>query len=219
MFKSITTALLASLLLVQTGQAQDWNAYMQNQVNQTDAMMNQYYQQMDQLNRQMQQTETQIVNRNMNDPRVQQRYQQYLNAGSPYGQMSPQQFAYLYAATGGFTREGLAKYHQTTRQINAKDHTAQRDYHNHVNNLWSATHQERSDTYHRQQQDFGDLMSGNTWYSNTPSGDRYYLPYTVQQGQTYTDYYGRTFTMDSMGHYRMVDEHGYSHNLNPTWNR
>lgn len=219
MFKSITTALFASLLLVQTAQAQDWNAYMQGQVNQTDAMMNQYYQQMEQLNHQMQQSQNQIVNRNMNDPRVQQMYQHYLNAGSPYGQMSAQQFAYLYAATGGFTREGLAKYHQTTRQINAKDHAAQRDYHNHVNNLWSTTHRERADVYHRQQQDFGDLMTGNTWYGHSTTGERYYLPYTVQQGQTYTDYYGRTFTMDSRGHYRMVDEHGYTHHLNPAWNR
>jgi len=63
-------------LLIQTGQAQDLNAYMQGQVNQTDAMMNQYYQQMEQLNRQMQQTKNRIVNRNMSDPRVQQMYQQ-----------------------------------------------------------------------------------------------------------------------------------------------
>jgi len=63
-------------LLIQTGQAQDLNAYMQGQVNQTVAMMNQYYQQMEQLNRQMQQTENRIVNRNMSDPRVQQMYQQ-----------------------------------------------------------------------------------------------------------------------------------------------
>ena len=219
MFKSITTALFASLLLVQTGQAQDWNAYMQNQVTQTDATMNHYYQQMEQLNRQMQQTETQIVNRNMNDPRVQQQYQQYLKAGSPYGQMSAQQFAYAYAATGGFSREGLAKYFQTTRQINAKDRAAQRDYHNHVNNLWDATQRERLDTYHRQQQDFGDLMSGSTWYGNAPNGERYYLPYTAQQGQIFTDYYGRTFTMDSLGQYRMVDPNGNPHYLNPVWNR
>ena len=62
-------------------------------------------------------------------------------------------------------------------------------------------------------------MTGSTWYGNSNSGERYYLPYTAQQGQIYTDYYGRTFTMDAHGQYRMVDEHGYPYHLNPVWNR
>ncbi|MBL8892518.1 MAG: hypothetical protein JNL67_21255 [Planctomycetaceae bacterium] len=219
MFKSITTALIASLLTIQTSNAQDLNAYMQQQVSQTEAMLNQSYQRMNQLHYQMQQAENQIINQNMDDPRVQQMYQQYLQAGSPYGQMNAQQFAYYYAATGGFSREGMINYHQTTREINARDRAAQVGYRNHVNNLWGATNQERFDVYNRQQRDFGDLMSGSTWYSSSGGDDRSYLPYTAQQGQTYTDYYGRTFMMDSMGHYQMVDPNGNLSHLNPVWNR
>lgn len=219
MFKSISTALIASLLMIQTSNAQDLNAYMEQQVNQTEAMLNQSYQRMNQLDYQMQQAQNQIVNQNMNDPRVQQMYQQYLNAGSPYGQMSAQEFAYYYAATGGFSQQGMINYQQTTRDINARDQAAQRNYREYVNNLWGATIQEKWDVHHRQQRDFGDLMSGSTWYGNPNGGGQYYLPYTAQQGQIYTDHDGRTFMMDSLGHYHMVDPNGNPYNLNPVWNR
>lgn len=219
MFRTFATALIFAVALAHVSLAQDLNAYMQNQLNQTDARMQQYYQQMNQLDYQMQQAQNQIVNQNMNNPAVQQMFQQYQNAGSPYGQMTYEQFAYAYAATGGFSAQGMENYNRTTREINARDSAAQRDYQNYVNNLWSSTNQYRSEVYDRQQRDFGDLMTGSTWYGNSGDGQRYYLPYTAQQGQMYTDGYGRTFMVDAGGNYQMVDANGNQSYLNPVWNR
>jgi len=49
-----------------------------------------------------------VVQQNTADPRVQQMYGEYLQAGSPYGYMSPERFAYEYASHG-FTRDGMAR--------------------------------------------------------------------------------------------------------------
>lgn len=220
MFKSLTMIclLIAILFSVRATSAQDLNAYMQNQLNQTDAAMQQYYAQMNQLDSQIKQQENQIVNRTMNDPRCRQMYQQYVNQGMPSGQLSFPQFAYFYAATSGFTQEGIAHYNQTTRDINAKDAAAVRAYQNYVNNLWRDTNRERSEVYDRHQRDRGDLMTGSTTYTNPQTGETMYLPYTAQAGQTFTDYYGRTYTMDAHGNYHMVNN-GWSYQMNPTWNR
>jgi|GEM_PF-1933434 len=212
-------ALIATAAVNTFAQGQDLNAYMQSQLAQTEAMMQQYYSQMDQLGQQMQNTEQQIVSANMNDPRVQQMYQQYCNQGMPYGQMSFQQFAYLYGATAGFTPEGIRHYNQTTNQIQTRETAAMREYQAYVNNLWAATNAERSEVYNRQQRDVGDLMSGNTYYADPNTGVRYYLPYTAQNGQPFTDSNGRTFVMGANGSYQFVDANGYTHQLNPVWNR
>ena len=58
-----------------------------------------------------------IVQNNMADPQVQQAYQTYMAAGSPYGFMTPEQFAYQWASTGGFTPEGM-RYRQEQDAFN-----------------------------------------------------------------------------------------------------
>ena len=221
MTKSITMifVLIASHFCLGSATAQDLNDYMQNQLNQTEAAMQQYYAQMNQLDQQIKQSENQVVDRAMNDPRCRQMYQQYVNQGMPNGQLTFPQFAYFYAATRGFSQEGIAHYNQTTRDINAKDSAAVRNYQNYVNNLWQQTNQYRSDVYNRQQHDVGDLMTGSTTYTNPQTGETMYMPYTVQAGQTFTDYYGRTYTMDANGNYQMVNLNGYTYQMNPTWNR
>ena len=72
-----------------------------------DQILNDFRNGNDPLSQQMRSAEGQLVQQNMANPQVQSMYQQYLQAGSPYGQMTFPQFAYEYASHR-FTREGMA---------------------------------------------------------------------------------------------------------------
>jgi len=85
------------------------------------AMLQQSLQQSDQLTQQMQQAGTNLIQQNLQNPQVQAMYQQHLAQG---GTMTPEQFAYNYAATGGFSPEGMANYNRTTQDIQQRDQAA-----------------------------------------------------------------------------------------------
>lgn len=64
------------------------------------------------LGQHMQGQEQAIIGRAMQDPRCQAMYRQHLAEG---GRMPFPQFAYLYAATGGFTPDGIARFRAAER--------------------------------------------------------------------------------------------------------
>lgn len=73
------------------------------------------------MNQQMQQQQNTIVQRTMQSPDYQAKYQHHLAQG---GRLSPQQFAYQYAATGGFSAEGMARYRQSESQNQQREMVA-----------------------------------------------------------------------------------------------
>lgn len=170
------------------------------------AMLNQQLQQSNALANQMQQMEQGIVQQNVQNPQVQASYQQYLAQG---GNMSFDQYAYQYAATGGFTPEGKAFYNQNERQIQQREGQAIQDYRNYTNNLWDQTGQYRRESADRQAHQVGNLMAGTSDYIDPSTGQQWNLPNT-QTGQfNYDNGSGNTFYNDSQGNYYRGDQNGY----------
>jgi hypothetical protein len=154
-----------------------------------------------QQNHHFQQIEQQLTRQNMQDPQVQQMYGQYQSNG---GQGSFEQFAFGYAATGGYTPRGWNHWHQSQTQIQNRDRQSVADYHNHVNRLWAETNDYRRNVQDRIAYHRGELLSGNGTYVDPFTGQHQQLPYTSETGTWHTDYYGyQQFQMDSFGNYWM----------------
>ena len=81
-----------------------------------------------QLNAQMQATQNQMIQSNMNNPHVQQMYQAHRQQG---GQLDFPTFCLRYAQTGGFTPQGYANLAQSQHQINASKAAHMQAYHQH----------------------------------------------------------------------------------------
>lgn len=194
MFKQITLSLVALLLAAgtafcpSTGLAQsDITAWYNQQV----AQNNQYFQQM----------ENQITYQNMQNPQVQRRYQQYQQQG---GNGSFENFAFGWAATGGYSPEGMNYWNQSQAQIHRRDHQSRSDYNNYTTNLWAETNQYRNQVQDKMAYHRGELLSGNGTYVDPWSGSHYTLPSTSGTGTIHQDYYGHNqFQMDSFGTYWM----------------
>lgn len=170
-----------------------------------DAMLQQQLQQSEMLAQQMQQAQAQIIQRNMQNPQVQGMYQQHLAQG---GTMSFEQFAYNYAATGGFTAEGKAKYFQNEQNIQRREQGAMNDYR--ANQAVNAEamqqmHQRNSQIAHQR----GNILNGTTDYIDPSTGARYNLPHTAQPGDVFQDpNSGEPFAMDQHGDYYRGDGDG-----------
>ncbi|MEO7326783.1 MAG: hypothetical protein ABIW82_18325, partial [Dokdonella sp.] len=74
------------------------------------AMLQQQLQQSQRLSQQMQRAENDVVRRLMQNPDCIAKYEQHRAAG---GGLSFEQFAYQYAATGGFSAQGMARFRQS----------------------------------------------------------------------------------------------------------
>lgn len=160
------------------------------------AMINQQMQIMQQRNMQMQQMQNTIVQQNMQNPQVQAMYRQHLAQG---GQMSFPQFAYMYAATGGFSQQGIQNYRNSESQNQRNEQNAYQGYLNAQRERGQAQ-QQYMDGYHRNNQEFGNTLQGNSTYSSPMTGQQV-LPHT-QPGQPYYDQNtGRTYVMNNLGQY------------------
>lgn len=155
-----------------TADAQDYGAMLQQQLQQSEMMA-----------QQMRQMERGIVQQNMQNPEVQARYQQYRAAG---GTMSLDQFAYQYAATAGFTPDGVARWNQSERGIQQQDQRALQDYRaNQAQNAEALQqmHQRNADIARQR----GNLLNGTTDYVDPSTGARHNLPHTIQPNSGYYD--------------------------------
>ena len=165
----------------------------------------------DMLSRQMAAGQQQIVQANMQNPRVQQMYQQHRAQG---GCLSFPDFAYQYAATGGFTPQGMANYAATERQIQANDMSAWQGYQQAQANRGAAQMNMQQHS-HNNQQEFGHTLQGNSTWVDPNSGSSYALPHTAQPGAVYQDpNTGRYFGMDQQGQYH-VWENGWWTRMQP----
>jgi hypothetical protein len=174
------------------------------------AMLQQSLQQSDQLSQQMQQTQANIIQQNLQNPQVQAMYQQHRAQG---GTMSPEQFAYMYSATGGFPPEGMANYNRTTQDIQQRDQASINAYRDnqHRNNVDMQNRFQRNDEIAHQR---GNLLNGTTDYVDPNTGTQYNLSHTAQPNtQTYDPSTGESFYRDGYGNYQRVDQNGWQNGL------
>lgn len=148
-----------------------------------EAMIQQQLQQGEIMSQQMRQMESGIVQRNMQNPEVQARYQQYRASG---GTMSFDQFAYQYAATAGFTPDGVGRWNQSERSIQQREQQAVQQYRQNQEQNAEALRQmhQRNADIARQR---GNLLNGTTDYIDPSTGERHNLPHTIQPNTGYYD--------------------------------
>ena len=183
----------ALLLIPLQASSQDFDAMIQQQLQQGQAMAGQ-----------MQQMEQGIVQQNMQNPQVQQSYQAYVNNG---GTMSYQQFAYQWAATAGFSPDGMARYNQNERNIQQREGQAIQQYRQNQANNYQAMqdmHQRNAEiARHR-----GNTLQGTTDYVDPSTGIQHNLPHNVQPNTYMQDPNGQGYYNDPQGNYYRGDGNG-----------
>ena len=167
------------------------------------AMVQQQLQQGQVLDAQIQQAQQAAVQRTMQDPNCAARYREHLAAG---GQLSYAQFAYQYAATGGFSAEGMARYRSSEQANQQRERAAWNGYRS-AQDQRGAVQQEYANGYARNQNEAGEVMRGNSAWIDPLSGQTRELSYIganaysdPQTGQQYRrDDYGRYYVQGSDG--------------------
>ncbi len=150
-----------------------------------------------QLNAQMGATQNSIIRRNLADPHVMALYRQHLAQG---GRMTPEQFAYAYAATGGFTPQGYANYNNTSRQIGEQLQGSMQGLRNaeaaraQAQGQWSAG-------YINNQQEAGRGLMGQGSYVDPRSGSPVQLDYLPSAQPSYNPQTGMYYMQDANGNY------------------
>jgi hypothetical protein len=163
------------------------------------------------LTQRLQQQQMQVVQQVSQDPRAQALYRQHLARG---GQLSFPQFAYQYAATGGFTPEGIARYRRSEAYNQRREHEA-----------WAGLMQAEQDrsaamlglqeSYGRGQYNAGLNLQGQASYIDPTNGTTRQLPY-LQPGTVSRDLHtGQPFMMDQNGHYMAQAQNGTWYYLQP----
>lgn len=168
-----------------------------------------YNQRVQQNNAYFQAQTQQIIQANMANPQVQYAYQQYRAQG---GGASFEQFAYYYAATGGFSRQGIQNYNQTSQNINAQQQNAWNGYQQAQQQRQQAV-QQWQNGYSRNQNEAGYNLQGQATYS-TPAGPQV-LNYTNQPG--YYQYNGQNYYVDAGGNYYYIYPNGTAQQIQRGW--
>lgn len=201
MIKTTLLATIATIGVLTTNCQAQWVDY--------DSMINEAMARQNNIVMQAEANTNQIVQQNMNNPQIQQMFRTYQAQGGP---MSFQQFCYTYAATAGF--QNVQGWVNSERNIANNEAAAIADYRNFTANLWANTNAYRNQVNDRIAHERGELLSGNTYYSNPYMGGQVQLPYTATAGTVYTDYYGNTYTMGHNGNYT-YGNNGYNYEMTP----
>lgn len=183
-----------------TAEAQDYDSTIQQQ-----AMLGH------QQAVQMQQIETGIVQQNLQNPQVQQMYQQHLQSG---GTMTPEQFAYGYAATGGYSPEGRARFQQNELANQQKEKQAHDGYVDAQRDRGLAQ-QQMLEQENQISNARGNLLSGTTDYVDPTTGETFNLSHTAP-GNSFaeTPNSSDSFFRDTQGNFqRNTNNSGYFQNL------
>ena len=176
-----------------------------------DAMIRQQLQAGQALSMQMQQAEQQIVQQTMQNPDCQAKYQQHLAAG---GQMSYPQFAYQYAATGGFSQQGIANYRRSEQANQAAEMATWNGYRN-AQDQRSAAQAAYSDAYFAGQAEQGRVMQGQSTWTDPTTGQSRALSYLG--GNAYADpNTGQQFVRDGNGQFYAQGPDGQWYPMTPS---
>ena len=158
-------------------------------------------------NAQMQPMLDNIVQQNMANPQVQQAYHQHRMQGGP---LSLEQFAYQWAATGGFSAPGMAAYRQS-EQINQSKEQAAWQGVQQAEQQRGAAQSQMAAHYSHNQQVAGQNLMGQATYA-TPVGPQV-LPYNLAPGLYQTPQ--GNYVVDAQRNYWFVDAWGYHHPIQP----
>lgn len=175
-----------------------------------DQMFNASMQNFNNLNSQIEFAQQGVINRSMANPQVQAMYRQHQAQG---GRMSPQEFAYWHAATRGFSTEGMRQFRQNEANNQAGEMNAWRG--------WQAAQQNRAaaqtnymNSYQANNTEFGNMLNGNSTYTNPYTGQPQVLPHTQQNNSYYRDTAGNVYYRDGTGNYHMSKGNGYWSQMN-----
>lgn len=175
-------------------QAQDYGAMIQQQM----ALMNQRLAQGQNMVQQM-------VQQRMQDPRVQQAWQQYLAQTGGRPAMDYPTFTYNYIYTNGFSAAGI----QHARNNEARNQAAERsayDGYRQAQQQRAAAMQDQRNGYFAQQQEAGRGLMGQSTYQ--VGGAAQVLPHTWQAGSLH-EHQGRTYYVDASGQYFVRESSGW----------
>jgi hypothetical protein len=174
------------------------------------AMIQQTLQQQQARNAEMQQMEQAIVARAMQDPNCAAMYRQHQAQG---GTLSYAQFAYQYAATGGFTPEGIARYRNSEQDNQRREQNAWAGYRA-AQDQRGAAQQAYIDGYAHDQNEAGEVLRGNTSWADPISGETRALSYTGSNA--YADpATGRQYRRDASGQYYVQGADGLWYAMTP----
>ena len=191
---------LALLFGAGTAAAQDFDAMIRQQLQAGQA-----------LSMQMQQAEQQIVQQVMQNPDCQAKYQQHLASG---GTLSYPQFAYQYAATGGFTPGGIARFRAGEQANQAAEQAAWNGYRG-AQDQRAAAQNAYAEGYSNNQAEAGRVMQGQSTWVDPASGQSYALSYLG--GNAYVDpNSGRQFVRDGNGQFYTQGPDGGWYPMNPS---
>jgi hypothetical protein len=176
--------------------AQYGNDYWSNLMGSLDSSVFMYDQSIQQHMQQLNQIVTQgdkhvdaSVHQAMQDPNVQLRYQQYVQQSQQQGNQ-PYDFysyTYYYLATNGFSQQGVAAWQASETANNAKVQEAYRGYQGAVENYRNAV-AEGQQQFYENHWEMGNVVAGNSTWTDPATGASYTLPYTdVQPGQSWYD--------------------------------
>lgn len=176
------------------------------------AMLNRQLQRSQQLDREMQARTGDIVQRTMQNPDCYAKYQQHLAQG---GTLSYPQFAYQYAATGGFTPDGIQRYRSSEQQNQQREYQAWQDWQR-AQRERGQSQQQYADGYSRNQSQAGDVLQGRSWWIDPTTGQRQSLAY-LGPNQGYVDSRtGNRYWRDEAGRYAVQVPSGQWYWMVPT---
>jgi len=174
------------------------------------AMIEQQLQQGNQLAAQMREQEQQIVQQLMQNPDCVARYQQHVAAG---GGLSFPQFAYQYAATAGFSNDGIARFRDNERRNLEGERRAWAGYRG-AQDQRAITQNGYAEGYFANQVEAGNVLQGNSSWIDPASGQNRALAYSGQN--TIVDpATGQTFYRDDSGQYYALGSDGLWYPMTP----
>ena len=155
-------------------------------------------------NAQMQMGRDSIVQQLMQDPQVQQGYQNYRMQGGP---LSFPDFAYQWAATRGFSPDGVRDF-QNRERVNQYNEKVALDGVRAAEGQSAAAINQWNTNFANNQQVAGQNLTGQATYA-TPWGPQV-LPYTWEPGY-YQGPNGQNYYVDANRNYFLIDQWGQYH--------
>ena len=161
------------------------------------AMLKQAQAQQAVTNQQMQQQQNAIIQRTMANPDCQAKYQQHIAQG---GRLSYPQFAYQYAATGGFSAQGMANYRQSESANQQREAAAAKGLRQ-AQAARGQAQQQYAAGYARNQAEAGEVLRGNSSWVDPSNGQQRALPYMGPNGGYQDPQTGQRYWRDGNGQY------------------
>ena len=175
------------------------------------AMLQQMQQQQDQLQEQMRQQEMLVVQNAMANPDCAAKYRQHLAQG---GQLSYEQFAWQYAATGGLTAIGIAQFQQNERANQQREHATWLGLRD-AETQRAAAQQQYAEGYQRNLQHAGDNLQGRSAWIDPFDGQAHTLGYLEPDTGYYDAQSGRAYHRDATGQYHVQGSDGLWYPMTP----